>query len=155
MERIENILAEMERAADDFSAAVKGISENVLSRRPDEKNWSAREVICHVRDTEEYFLSRFQMILSFDEPKFSPADAGRWAAERQYLRHDVGEALLTFRQRRRETLSFSKEIKPDQWQRTCLHAIRGRMTLRDYLSLLAGHDRNHLDQIKRALSGKV
>jgi len=86
---------------------------------------------------------------------FHLADSGRWAVERQYLRNDVREALNAFRQRRRETLSFSKEIKPDQWQRTCLHAIRGRMTLRDYLSLLAGHDRNHLDQIKRALSGKV
>ncbi len=152
---LEATFADMERAADDFTAAVQGVSEAVLSRRPDEQNWSAKEIICHVRDTEEYFLSRFQMIISLDEPKFSPADAGRWAAERQYLRHDVGEALMAFRQRRRETLSFSKEIKPGQWQRTCLHAIRGRMTLRDYLNLLAGHDRNHLDQIKRALSGKV
>ena len=113
MESLETTFAEMERAADDFTAAVQGVSEAVLSRRPDEQNWSAKEIICHVRDTEEYFLSRFQMILSFDEPKFSPADAGRWATERQYLRNDVGEALTAFRQRRRETLSFVKEIKPD------------------------------------------
>lgn len=154
MEIIENTLAEMERAADDFTETVRGVSEAVLSRRPDEQNWSAKEIICHVRDTEEYFLSRFQMILSFHEPKFSPADAGRWATERQYLRNDVGEALTAFRQRRRETLSFIKEIKPAQWERTCIHAIRGRMTLRDYLNLLAGHDKNHLDQIKRALAGR-
>jgi uncharacterized damage-inducible protein DinB len=155
MEGLASTFAEMERAVDDFTAAVQGVSEAVLSRRPDEQNWSAKEIICHVRDTEEYFLTRFQMILSFDEPKFLPADAGRWAAERQYLRNDVGEALTAFRQRRRETLSFVKEIKADQWERTCLHPIRGRMTLRDYLNLLAGHDKNHLDQIKRALSGKV
>jgi hypothetical protein len=155
MEGLESTFAEMERAVDDFTAAVQGVSEAVLSRRPDEQNWAAKEIICHVRDTEEYFLTRFQMILSFDEPKFSPADAGRWAAERQYLRNEVGESLTAFRQRRRETLLFAKEIKLDQWQRTCLHAIRGRMTLRDYFNLLAGHDKNHLDQIKRALSGKV
>jgi uncharacterized damage-inducible protein DinB len=155
MESLEATFAEMGRAADDFTSAIQGVSEAVLSRRPDEKNWSAKEIICHVRDTEEYFLTRFQMILSFDEPKFSPADAGRWAVERQYLRNDVGEALTAFRQRRRETLSFVKEIKPDLWERTCLHAIRGRMTLKDYLNLLAGHDKNHLDQVKRALSGKA
>jgi len=154
MESLEITFAEMERTADYFTAAVQGVSEAVLSRRPDEQNWSAKEIICHVRDTEEYFLTRFQMILSFDEPKFSPADAGRWATERQYLRNDVGEALTAFRQRRRETLSFVKEIKPNQWQRTCLHAIRGRMTLRDYFNLLAGHDKNHLDQIQRALEGR-
>jgi len=154
MENIEKMLADLERAPDGFSEALRGGSEAVLSRRPDEKNWSAKEIVCHVRDTEEYFLSRFQMILSYDEPKFSPADAGRWAVERQYHRNDAGEALTAFRQRRRETLVFIKEIKPDQWERACHHAIRGRMTLRDYLSLLAGHDKNHLDQIKRALEGK-
>jgi len=155
MESLEASFAEMERAADDFTAAIQGVSDPALSRRPDEQNWSAKEIICHVRDTEEYFLTRFQMILSFNEPKFSPADSGRWAVERQYLRNDVREALNAFRQRRRETLSFVREIKPDQWERTCFHAIRGRMTLRDYLNLLAGHDKNHLDQIKRALSGKA
>ncbi len=155
MEIIENTLAEMDRAADDFVEILRGVSEAVLSRRPDEKNWSAKEIICHVRDTEEYFLTRFQMILSFAEPKFSPADAGRWAAERQYLRNDVGESLAAFRQRRRETLAFVKGIKPEEWGRTCIHAVRGRMTLRDYLNLLAGHDKNHMDQIKRALEGKI
>ena len=154
MENIEKMLADLERAPDGFSEALRGGSEAVLSRRPDEKNWSAKEIVCHVRDTEEYFLSRFQMILSYDEPKFSPADAGRWAVERQYHRNDAGEALTAFRQRRRETLVFIKDIKPDQWERACHHAIRGRMTLRDYLNLLAGHDKNHLDQINRALEGK-
>ena len=57
MEGLEATFAEMERAADDFTAAVQGVSEAVLSRRPDEQNWSAKEIICHVRDTEEYFLS--------------------------------------------------------------------------------------------------
>jgi len=155
MDSFEPTFAEMGRAGDDFSAAIQGVSEAVLCRRPDAQNWSAKEIICHVRDTEEYFLSRFQMVLSFEEPKFSPADAGRWAVERQYLRNDAGEALTAFRQRRRETLTFVRGIKPDQWERTCLHAIRGRMTLRDYLNLLAGHDKNHLEQLKRALAGKA
>jgi uncharacterized damage-inducible protein DinB len=155
MESIEKMLAEMERAPDAFAEAVRGAAEAVLSRRPDENNWSARETVCHVRDTEEYFSNRFQMILDFDEPRFSPADAGRWAAERQYSRHDVGEALAAFRRRREETLAFAREIKPGQWERTCIHSVRGRMTLRDYLNLLAGHDQNHLAQIKRALEGRV
>ena len=155
MESFEALFAEMERAPDDFRAVIQGVSEAALSRRPDEKNWAAREIICHVRDTEEYFLTRFQMILSLEEPKFSPADAGRWAVERQYLRNDAQEALDAFRQRRRETLSFLRGIEAGQWGRTCLHAVRGRMTMRDYLNLLAGHDKNHLDQIKRALAGKL
>jgi uncharacterized damage-inducible protein DinB len=154
METLKNTMAEMEKTADLFAAAIQGASEAALSKRPDAKNWSAKEIICHVRDTEEFFLNRFQMILSFDEPKFSLADAERWVVERQYLRNDVGEAISAFRQRRQETLQFMKEISPGQWGRACIHKVRGRMTLRDYCELLAGHDKVHLDQVKRALAGQ-
>jgi uncharacterized damage-inducible protein DinB len=96
METLKNTMAEMEKAADLFAAAIQGASEAALSKRPDAKNWSAKEIICHVRDTEEFFLNRFQMILSFPEPQFSLADAERWVMERQYLRNDAGEAISAF-----------------------------------------------------------
>jgi len=154
VEALKETFVEIGRAPDEFIAAVQGMSDAVLSKRPDEKNWSAKEIVCHVRDTEEYFLDRFQMILSFDEPFFSPADVQRWAFERQYLRNDAGEALAAFRKRRQDTREFLKGLAPGQWERTCIHKVRGRMTLRDYLNLLASHDKNHLDQLKRALAGK-
>lgn len=154
MESLKETFVEIAKAPDEFTAAIRGATDDLLSKRPDEKNWSAREIACHVRDTEEYFIERFRMILSFDEPVFSPADVQRWAFERQYLRNDAGEALAAFRKRRQDTLEFLKGITPGQWERTCIHKIRGRMTLRDYLNLLAGHDKNHLDQLKRALAGK-
>ena len=154
METLKDTFAEMEKAPDLFAAAIQGASEAALSQRPDAKNWSAKEIICHVRDTEEFFLNRLQMILTFDEPKFSLADAGRWVVERQYLRNDAGEAIAAFRQRRQETLQFVKEIKPEQWERACIHAVRGRMTFRDYVNLLAGHDKIHLEQVKRAFAGQ-
>jgi hypothetical protein len=41
------------RTADEFSAAIKGHSDAGLARRPDGKNWAAKKVVCHMRDTEE------------------------------------------------------------------------------------------------------
>jgi len=41
------------RTVDDLATAIKGQSDVVLSRRPDAKNWSAKEDVCHLRDTEE------------------------------------------------------------------------------------------------------
>jgi uncharacterized damage-inducible protein DinB len=154
MNTMKDQFAEMEKIPDLFAAVIQGASETILSKRPDAKNWSAKEIICHVRDTEEFFLNRLQMILAFDEPKFSPADAERWVAERQYMRNDAGEAIVAFRQRRKEILQFLKEVKPEQWERACIHAVRGRMTFRDYVNLLAGHDKIHLEQVKRALAGQ-
>ncbi len=154
MASVEEQMARMERTADDFAAAIKGVAEPALSKRPDPKNWSAKEVVCHIRDTEESFMARYQSILAMDEPKFLPVEPDRWATERQYLRNDVNEALAAFRGRRTECLAFLRGLKPEQWERGGIHATRGRMTVKDFVGLMAWHDDNHLDQLKRALAGK-
>jgi uncharacterized damage-inducible protein DinB len=154
MASLEEQMARMERTADDFAAAIKGVSDAALTRRPDDKNWSAKEVICHVRDTEESFMMRFQTIMEMTEPRFLPAEPDRWATERQYQRNDAAEALQAFRVRRVESLRFLRGLRPEHWERGGVHATRGRMTLKDFVGLMAWHDDNHLDQLKRALAGK-
>ncbi len=155
MATLDEQLARMERTVNDFAAVVKNVPDTQLTKRPDPKNWSAKEVVCHVRDTEESFMTRFLSILAMDEPKFLPVEPDRWAVERQYQRNDVQEALAAFKTRREETLRFFRGLKPDQWERSGVHATRGRMTLKDFVELMAWHDDNHLDQLKRALDGKA
>ena len=154
MATLDEQLARMERTVGDFMAVTKGVPDARLSKRPDDKNWSAREVVCHVRDTEESFMARFQTMLAMDEPRFLPVEPDRWAVERQYQRNDVAEALAAFKTRREETLRFFRGLKPEQWERAGIHATRGRMTLKDFVELMAWHDDNHLDQLRRALDGK-
>jgi hypothetical protein len=154
MASLEEQLARMERTAEDFAAAIKGVPDAALSRRPDDKNWSAKEVICHVRDTEESFMMRFQTIMEMDEPKFTPAEPDRWASERQYQRNDAAEAIQAFRVRRDESLRFLRGLRAEHWERGGVHATRGRMSMKDFVGLMAWHDDNHLDQLKRALQGK-
>jgi len=148
-------LTRLERTADELAAALRGHTEAVVARRPDATNWAAKEVVCHLRDTEELFANRFELILAMAEPKlpgFGPPE--RWAEERQYLRNDIQEALAAFRRRREETLGLLGRLSAEQWQRAGVHATRGRFTLDSFLSLMAWHDDNHLDQLRRALAGK-
>ena len=154
MATLDEQLARMERTVNDYAAVVKNVSDAQLTKRPDPKNWSAKEVICHVRDTEESFMMRFLSIMAMDDPKFLPVEPDRWAVERQYQRNDVPEALAALKTRREETLLFFRGLKPEQWERGGIHATRGRMTLKDFVELMAWHDDNHLDQLKRALAGK-
>ena len=171
---VEQRLKRLERTADELVAATHGQSDAVLSRRPDGKNWAAKEVVCHLRDIEELFMVRFQTMLAMDEPKFlvlgamppNPAEWGiggrvkpaidpdRWGEERQYLRNDTGAALAAFRIRREESLAFLRRLTPEQWQRGSLHVTLGRLTYGDWVALMAGHDDNHLNQLKRALEGR-
>jgi hypothetical protein len=149
-------LQRLTRTADELTAAIKGQSEAVLARRPDAKNWAAKEVVCHLRDTEEMFNTRFEQIVAMDvDPKLTGPGADRMAEERQYLRNDAGEALTAFRKRRQETLEFFGKLTPAQWDKGGLHPVRGRITIDAFLTLMAWHDDNHLDQLKRALEGRA
>ena len=149
-------LARLTRTADELAAAVKGQSDAALARRPDARNWAATEVVCHLRDTEEAFGARFEQILAMDvDPKLGAPTADRWAEERQYLRNDALEAIAAFRTRREDNLATLRALTPAQWNKGALHPVRGRMTLDTFLTLMAWHDDNHLDQLARALEGKA
>lgn len=152
---VEERFARMGRTADELAVAISGQPESGLARRPGVKAWAAKEVICHLRDTEESFLLRFQTIAAMDEPKFLTVDPDRWAEERQYLRNDAVEALHAFRRRREESLAYLRGLGPQQWQRGGVHPTRGRMTVGDFVTLMAWHDENHLDQLRRALRGEA
>jgi uncharacterized damage-inducible protein DinB len=152
---IEERLGRMARTADQLATAITGQPDSVLARRPGLKAWAAKEVICHLRDVEESFMVRFQTIAAMDEPKFLPVDPDRWAEERQYLRNDAVDALHAFRRRREETLALLRGLGPQQLQRGGLHATRGRMTVADFVTMMAWHDENHLEQLRRALRGEA
>jgi uncharacterized damage-inducible protein DinB len=144
----------LERMAEELAAAIRGQSDAALSRRPDARSWAAKEVLCHLRDTEENFMARFESIMAMDDPKFLGVNPDRWAEERQYLRNEAGDVVAAFQKRREDSLAFLRRCTPEQLARGGIHATRGRMTIDDFVTLMAWHDDNHLAQLTRALEGR-
>ena len=158
----EQRMQRLTRTADELSAAIKGQAEAVLGRRPDAKNWAANEIVCHLRDTEEVFGARFDLILAMDSDPALVAvvwggepNADRVAEERQYLRNDAMEAVRAFRRRRDENLELLRKLTPAQWDKGGTNPVRGHRTIDWFLTLMAWHDDNHLDQLHRALAGQA
>jgi len=125
-----------------------------LARRPAPEAWAPVEVVCHLRDLEESFHDRLALILTSDEPRFPTTNPNRWAAERQYLRQDAHEAARAFARRRAETLALLGGVGADAWARAGWQLdSRGRRTVDDFVTLIAWHDDNHVEQLARALEG--
>lgn len=141
---------QLQAAIEDFAAAAGS-----LARRPAAGAWAPVEVMCHLRDSEEWFLTRCRWILDMREPSFPRNNPDRWATERQYLRHDSVVALRSFRHWREESLGFFAALSEAEWERGGVHTdSRGRRTIDEFLSTMAWHDDNHLDQLFRALDGR-
>lgn len=171
---IEARLGRLERTPGELERAIVDRPDAELSRRPDARNWSVKEILCHLRDVEELFQVRFHTIVALEEPRIlvvgasaddlapwriggpigHPLDPARWAEERQYLRHDARGALAAFRRRRTEVLALLRSLAPAEWQRGGVHLGRGRLTIADWVASLTAHDDNHLDQLGRALEGR-
>jgi uncharacterized damage-inducible protein DinB len=148
-------LVRMARTADDLAAAVAGHPQAALTARPSADAWSATEVVCHLRDIEEFYLGRIKLILANQEPTLVLLDPDRWAKDRQYGRNDPAEALATFRESRAETLAFLAGLAADQWERRATHPIRGPITVRNIVHSMAKHDEVHLAQLERAIAGQA
>ena len=90
-----------------------------------------------------------------NEPAFPRNNPDRWARERQYLRNDVNQAIDSLRAWREEAIVLFRSLPSDAWARGGVHTdSRGRRTLDEFLSIMAWHDDNHLDQLARALAGR-
>jgi len=151
----EERLARIARTAGELTDAVHRAEAARLDRRPAPKSWAPTEVICHLRDNEEWFLERMRLIVAMDLPRFVATNPDRWADERQYLTNDGVLALGAFVRRRGETLEFLRQLEPGAWERAGVHVdSRGRRTIDEFLSVMAWHDDNHLDQLRRALDGR-
>jgi len=147
-------LTRLARTPAELSAALHGRTD--LARRPAPDAWAPVEVICHLRDTEEWFLLRVRMALAMDEPPFPRNNPDRWAVERQYLRHDAAVALASFGRSRAELSEVFAGLAEAAWARGGVHLdSRGRRTIDEFLTVMAWHDDNHLDQLVRALDGRV
>ncbi len=167
-------LARLARMPNQLAAAIRGRNTGGLARRPDARNWSVTEIVCHLRDVEELCILRFHAMLAMDDPAVFvvgappkdaarwgiagevpfPLDPDRWAEERQYARNDPRAALTAFARRRRELLALLKTLTPEQWRRGCIHPVHDRVTFEDWTAGMAAHDDNHLDQLRRALDGR-
>src|SRR5260370_42648111 len=88
----EERIKRLERTADELAAAIRGQSDAALARRPDAKNGAAKEVVCHLRDTEESVRVGFDTILAVDNPPLSGLDPDRSAEARHYRSNYAGEA---------------------------------------------------------------
>src|SRR5712692_1966026 len=98
----EERLTRIARTPSELAAAVRGAGNEVLARRPAPKSWAATEVICHLRDNEEWFLERMKLVVAMDQPRFVATNPDRWAEERQYLTNDATVAARVHPAARRD-----------------------------------------------------
>ena len=135
-----------------LAALLDDLDPAMWTQRPAAKEWSALEIVCHLRDEEsDDFGARVRVVVE-GGTRFDPIDPERWAAERKYGEASPAEALAALRQRRTESLAFLATIEPARLARIVDQPRLGPMSGLDLLAAWVTHDRLHVAQLVSTLA---
>jgi hypothetical protein len=131
---------------------VETASDELTRTPPAPGKWSVRQIVAHLADSELVSGYRYRSILGADDGSPIPAyDQDRWAAAGNYGAIPIADSLASFNALRRMNLRLLESLPASAWDKYGLHAERGREAIRDLVELVAGHDLNHIAQIRKIL----
>lgn len=126
---------------------LKGKSPAKLRKRPAPDKWSVAEIVAHLADGEIVQSWRIRSILGAPGVAIQAYDQNAWVVSGHYEKRDPRKCLEQFRVLRETNLALLKTLTPEQWKHSGMHSERGEESIERIVTLIAGHDLNHLDQI--------
>jgi hypothetical protein len=144
------LIAAYERGIADLRAAVSGMTEDEIRRRPVPGRWSTLEVVCHLSDCEQFFADRMKRTLAMDRSLLVGADGSRYPEPVQYHQRDLAEELDLVEITRRQMVCILRPVPDAAWDHTAVHTETGLVTLRQRLL----HAINHLAHRRRFVAEK-
>ena len=141
--------AEVESAV----AAVLALGPGAIDRRPAPGEWSARETVHHLADSETMSATRIRRLVADDEPVLIAGyDGPVWAARLHYDRPIEG-SLSLLRAVREATADLLDLMTDADWARTGTHSESGPYSAEGWLEIYAAHAHDHAAQIRAAAGG--
>jgi len=133
-------------------AAVAGMTAEQLDARPIPGKWSTKQVICHIADFEPVYVDRMKRVIAENEPTMFSGDPNLFAARLAYDQRDVAVELDFIALARKHMGPILRSLKPEDFQRTGIHSVRGPVALKKLLKQITDHIPHHIKFIaeKRA-----
>jgi hypothetical protein len=137
------------------SAALEAITDAELEAREAPGEWSPREIVHHLADSEMTSALRLRLLIAQDAPTLLGYD------QEAFVRHlypdrPIAPSLAAFEAARAATAPILRRLSEEQWRRAGTHSESGRYTVEDWLRIYGVHAHDHADQIRRtraAVSG--
>jgi hypothetical protein len=153
---VETILAILKETPSRLGALAAELSPAQLRTAPEPGEWSATEVLAHLRACSDVWGDNYIMtILTQDKPTIKAMNPNRWIRNTDYLEQEFQALLGPFTKQRKKLLEVLKQLQPQNWWRTATLTGAGKplqQTLISHADGLARHERAHLNQIERTIN---
>lgn len=139
---------------DAIDAALAGIDDAELDRLPPGGEWSPRQIVHHLADSEARSFIRLRRLIAEDRPEILGYDEPEYARRLHYDR-PIAPSLEVVRAVRASSLQLLESLTPDEWEREGTHSESGSYSVDDWLRIYAAHPHEHADQLARARRGEA
>ena len=147
---IDKYLRLLEETPRRIGACTEEASEARLAQPPDQKSWSAMQVLGHLRACAELWSYSIYAMLALETPALTLADERKWAKTRGFDRFGFRKSFLAFALGREELVGELRELPLEAWGRTAV--IEGRThSVYSQVRRMALHEGEHCDQIELLL----
>lgn len=148
----EQILTMLAATPPRLVALTDGLAPEALRARPAPEEWSATEVLAHLRACADVWGGCIATILAEDRPMLRAVNPRTWIKQTNYRELDFQPSLHAFAMQRAELMAVLKPLPAAGWSRSAIVTGAGRpltLTVLSYAQRLALHERPHIKQIGR------
>jgi hypothetical protein len=152
---IEQILTMLTAAPSRLADLTKGLPPAQLLVSPEPGEWSASDVLAHLRACADMWGKYIVEILSEHKPTIKAVNPTSWIKKTDYREQEFKPSLQAFTTQRAGLLAVLKPLAPDAW--SCMATVTGagkprERTVYTYAQWLANHERSHFKQVERIVN---
>lgn len=131
---------------------IASIPQRRLNEPPSPGKWSLAAIVTHLAEAEIALSWRYRQTAEKEGAALAGYDQNLWYRLGDYDSRDAQESLAQFRILRAANLRMFSRLTSDDWQRSGIHAERGRLTMENLVAHAAGHDLSHLKQAEQVIA---
>jgi hypothetical protein len=149
---VEEVLTLLAETPTRIAAATRGLTAAQLHRSPVRGEWSANEVLAHVRSCADVRGEPIRMIVAEDHPTFRAVNPRTWIKETDYLDLDFRRSFRAFTKQRADLLTLLRPLRRKGWSRAATVTGAGaalERTVLFYADWVARHERPHVEQVEQ------
>ena len=143
------LLKALRETAHAMESLLWNIEDDALERRPDEDEWSCRELVRHMCAMERRYVERLERIVRMEEPAIDAFDADSADADDDLDGEPVFDLMDEFGAQRRQAVYLLWSLDDADWERGGMHPYLGRLTVTQVAREMNEHDLAHLWQLRR------
>ncbi len=150
----EQLLTMLAAAPPRIAAVTAGMAPDQLRTAPAQGEWSANQVLAHLRACADVWGHCIAAILARDTPTLRAIDPRTWIESTDYREQEFQPSLHAYAAQRAELLRMLQALAPEDWSRSATVTGAGKTlqrTVLTYAERLVVHERPHLEQIERVV----